>query len=628
MAQQMNFNKRLRHIEKASRELWASYNLPFFFFTPHDPSHSECVIKKIKQIIPAQNKSLMGNSLNTEEWFYINCAAWLHDIGMIPGLFPNDPKASNITEKQYNIIREQHHVRSKNYIAANYHKLGLNHKEALIIGELCRLHRRCVNINSSTRKFGKVRAKLLGAYLRIADAIAIDSSRTNEFKSLYNLFLAHGMPLLSEFHWLRSFWIKEINIDHNNASIIINFNLPNPKKNEDIKYLCKTTEDDIAEEIASCKDVLLKAKISYFTDVKSKFNNTSPDVEKNAKLKQIASKLKMQYTASSSQVADIMMDTILYLAEHGAANNEEAIEMVEKYLEIEIGGIKTDRPCHILVKYVEAIVKKALSSMKLNPEKRLLRITKEIRALQDDRKNNIKKIAYHAKSLLAGYSPILLFGYSSIIIKIFDDIDDEEIKKNTKIYILECRSKNQLNFKNDLVYCDGLRYATHLKNAGFREVYLVPDIISGNLMTAGMVEKIFFGANTVDISGHEIGHTAGHNTIVDSAIKHKIPIYVFADSYKFGRLDKDNAGRRTSDWFTGLPEEKENIKRLGIEYYNPRSDIIPIEYVDEFYTEHGNFSPKKIPKIILDKIAKTEELLSIGREPNEKLTAGLPVKIK
>ncbi|PKN38667.1 MAG: hypothetical protein CVU62_00245 [Deltaproteobacteria bacterium HGW-Deltaproteobacteria-2] len=600
-------NERLKHIEALSRNLWKDDRLSPYFYTPHDTAHSLGVISKINSIIPKPKKSSNNNNLNDKEWFYLYCAAWLHDVGMIPYLFEDEQK--QINKDLYLSIREQHHYRSKQFVEKNYKLLGLQQDEAQVIGELCRLHRRRENINSSIIKLNNVRVKLLGAYLRIADALAIDSNRADEFKSLYNLFLAHGMPLSSEFHWLRSFWIKEIKVNHNDASIMINFNLRESDEIDGIDYLCKTTVDDIAEEIASCKDVLLKSKISYFTDVKYEFNNLPSDDEKKAKLKQVISKLKMQNTASSSQLADIMMDTISYIAKYCSRNKEDALQMIKNYTISEIGDIKKDRPCHILVKYVESLVNKICSSDKLETKEKLSEILKHIKAIQTERSRNIEHIADNAKSLLTGHSPILLFGYSSIIIKIFENVKDENIKENIPIYILECRSKNQLNFKNDLIYCDGLRYANHLANTGFKNIYFVPDIITGNLIASEKVQKVFFGANTVDIKNKKIGHTAGHNTIIHSAYIHKVPIYIFADIYKFGILnEEDTADERKTDWFTGSSEEKEVIKNLGIKYYNPRSDVIPMHYVHEFYTEYGNFPPSQVPQTIENRISQIRKM--------------------
>ncbi len=608
-------NQRLKHIENLVCKLWEPHKLSHYFFTPHDISHSKGVIGNLEKLIPVPPKKNDKNTLNSEEWFYLYSAAWLHDIGMIPNLFKDEPQT--ITKDRYISIREEHHIRSKKYVEQNFDLLGLSHDEAKIIGEICRLHRRRENINSNIN-LSNVRVSLLGAYLRLADALHIDSSRIKIFKSLYNLFLSHGMPLSSEFHWLRSIWIKEIYVNHDNSSLTINFNLSNEDNIDDIEYLCKTTVDDIAEELASCKDVLLKGKISNFTDVNYEFNNLSSDDEKKAKLKQIISKLKMQHTASSSQLADIMMDTVSYIAKYYDKNKDDAIQMITNYTHSEINETKKVRPCHILVKYVKSLVDSVFCSNDLKASEKLKEIQNKIQKVQSERRQNIIEIARHSGSLLTGYSPILLFGYSSIIIKVFENVEDSDIKKNTPIYILECRNKNQLNFKNDLIYCDGLRYAQHLTKTGFKKIFLVPDAISGNLIANKKIQKVFFGANTVDLKNGNIGHTAGHNTVIHSAKEYNVPIYVFADSYKFGELENESTeDERTTDWFTGESELKSKIKNLHIKYYNPRSDIIPMKYVHEFYTECGNFTPNQVPQKLIQKITDIEYFINAATNHTE-----------
>lgn len=608
-------DQRLKHIENLVCNLWEPHKLSHYFFTPHDISHSKGVIGNLEKLIPLPSRKNDKTSLNEEEWFYLYSAAWLHDIGMIPNLFSDEPQT--ITKDRYISIREEHHLRSKKYVEQNAELLGLSLDEANIIGEICRLHRRRENINSNIN-LSNVRVSLLGAYLRLADALHIDSSRIKIFKSLYNLFLSHGMPLSSEFHWLRSIWINEIFINHDNASLTIYFNLSQDDNIDDVEYLCKTTVDDIAEELASCKDIFLKGKISYFTDVNYEFNNLPSDDEKKAKLKQIISKLKMQHTASSSQLADIMMDTVSYIAKYYDKNKDDAIQMIINYTHSEIDETKKVRPCHILVKYVKALVDSVFLSKNLNSTEKLNEIQNKIQKVQSERRKNIEEIAKHSRSLLTGHSPILLFGYSSIIIKIFERIDDIDIKTNTPIYILECRNKNQLNFKNDLVYCDGLRYAQHLTKTGFKNIYLVPDAISGNLIANKKIQKVFFGANTVDLKNKKIGHTAGHNTVIHSAKEYDVPIYVFADSYKFGELENESTeDERTSDWFTGESGLKSKIKNLNIKYYNPRSDIIPMKYVHEFYTECGNFKPNHVPRKLEQKISEIEYFINTSTNLTE-----------
>ena len=600
------FKKRLSTIESLVKSLWKPHTLSPYFFTPHDPSHSEGVIRNLSKLIPNHENIPNDLQFSNEEIFYLLCAAWLHDIGMIPNLFQNEP--TSVNKRRYLQIREEHHIRSQKFVESKFEYLGLSKEEAQIIGELCKLHRRREDINSELN-IPNVRVKLLGAYLRIADSLHIDSTRVDTYKALYNLFLSDGMPLSSEFHWLRSIWIRDIEASISESALKINFNLSESDNIDDIDYLCKITIDDIAEEIASCNDILIKGGISQFIDVKYEFNNLKADDEKKAKLKQIISKLKIQHTASSSQLANIMMDTVMYIAKYYANNEEDALQMIEKYCYSEIDEIKRERPCHVLVKYVEGIVNNAISQTSLDTRKKLDVIIGKIKNVQEERKNNLNMLSKYAKSFIADCSPMLLFGYSSIIIKVLDDIEDEDIRKNTPIYILECRSKNQFNFKNDIIYCDGFRYAKHLSQKGFKKIYLVPDIISGNLILERKVNKILFGANTVDFKNMVVGHTAGHVTLIHSAIHYDVPIYVFADSYKFGVLCNDLENERKTDWFTGSAGLKKEIAEMGIGYYNPRSDVIPLKYVHTFITDVGTFPPTQIPEKLKRKVMSIERIL-------------------
>ena len=60
---------------------------------------------------------------------------------------------------------------------------------------------------------------------------------------------------------------------------------------------------------------------------------------------------------------------------------------------------------------------------------------------------------------------------------------------------------------------------------------------------------------------------------------------------------------------------------MGIKYYNPRSDVIKMEYVHEFYTECGNFPPEQIPQKLINKIEGIKRYVALDNRYTEQIAA-------
>jgi len=121
----------------------------------------------------------------------------------------------------------------------------------------------------------------------------------------------------------------------------------------------------------------------------------------------------------------------------------------------------------------------------------------------------------------------------------------------------------------------------------------VPDILVGNLISRGLISKIIFGANGVDIKSGTFGHTAGHLTIADLAYLYHTPVFVLVDSFKFGAMDHRADLEREINWITG---DKKLLQKLeGIQLFNPRQDKVKADRLFALVTDYGIFPPNKIP---------------------------------
>lgn len=551
-------------------------------FTIHDASHSQCVADAIYKLIPTNRRS----QLIEEEKFYLLSSAWLHDIGMIPDLLG--------TQDNYEKVRQEHHIRSKKYIEKEHEKLGLEVGEAKIIGEICKYHRKTEDIMKCQTKFGNVRLQLLASYLRLADAIHIDKTRVEE--SLFRIFLATGMTWESKYHWLKSFWIQYVIPNFDDLTINISL-LISQDDAENVHIIRDMIEDEVRAELYTVKDILIRGGISYFLDVKTEFGPGVPD-EYRIDIEQIIGNIQLERKPSASDIITTIIDTILHILD--LPDKRQAYSVIKTYQSEVIQNIVKNRPCHILVKKVNNFIEDGIKEDEQNlsdsqVDSKILNIKNKIHGFKESRRESLDTLLRWTRAVLGDYTSILLFGYSNLVIKALESAASE-IKEKTKIYICECRGKDQYNDMNELIYCDGIEYASQLKKIGYKEIYLVPDILVGNLIARGLISKVIFGANGVDIKTGKFGHTAGHLTIADIAHLYKIPVYVILDSHKFGAMDHDPELEREINWVTG--DKKALLKLEGIKLFNPREDTVDADKVYALVTDYGIFPPSRIPDVV------------------------------
>jgi len=147
---------RLLQIKKSAEALLTYTHGKFPYYTPHDFHHSANVEENLNWLIPDDVKDKM----NSYEIFFLICAAWLHDWGMI-GTHGEDPIN----------IRDEHHIRTERYFEKMYDKLNLSEHEARIVGRISKGHRK-VDLNAKEYDdiiFGqsiRIRTRLLSALVR------------------------------------------------------------------------------------------------------------------------------------------------------------------------------------------------------------------------------------------------------------------------------------------------------------------------------------------------------------------------------------------------------------------------------------------------------------------------------
>lgn len=577
----LNFiRKYVKNVWKENRGLPARYTL-------HDDSHSEKVEEAIYKLIPVTKYP----KFSEREKFYLLSSAWLHDIGMIPGLFNR--------KDDYKEVRSKHHLRSKEYIEEKRQELGLDQSEAKIIGEICKYHRKYEDImECQETAAGGIRLQLLASYLRLADAIHIDRTRVDT--SLFKIFLETGMPWDSMYHWLKSFWIDEVSLDFDNLIITIHLSISEDDA-ENVEIISNMIEEEVRTELYTVKDILIRGGISYFLDVETKFGLGIEESQK-IDLKQIIGNIQLERKPSAGDVMAAIIDTILPILD--LPDKRQAYATIRTYQTEVIKNIVKSRPCHMLASKLHRLIddnvkedERNLSNQQIDDK--INNLKTKIEHFRESRKESLNDLFLYAKAILGSSEKILLFGYSNLVINALESVE-YGVKEKSKIYVCECKSKNQYNTMNELVYCDGIEYASKIKEIGYKDVFFVPDILVGNLISRGLVSRVIFGANGVDIERGTFGHTAGHLTIADLADLYHIPVFVIVDSDKFGAMNHNEKLEREINWVTG---DKRALSKLeGINLFNPREDVVDAKKIYALVTDYGIFPANKIPDTIRHKV--------------------------
>ncbi|MEW6405545.1 MAG: hypothetical protein AB1649_27445, partial [Chloroflexota bacterium] len=566
--------KRLEAIRQHVRNLWhVNPGPPWYTF--HDASHNQAIENTLYLLIPAEKRQMLSDN----EWFLLLAAAWLHDVGMMLKFGAPDESIGS--------IREKHHERSARYTRTNRDVLGLEHHEAILIAEICRFHRKSLSILDCEETVGEIRLRLLAAYLRLADALHVDTTRSTT--AMYQLLVAAGMPWESRIHWLKSFWIHSVRPDPEDLIIHVDLIETDPKSAR-MEFLADLVENEIREELDSVRDVLIRGRISSFLDVNTRVVKIEGD-EPSIELDLVLSNLEQENISSASEVADSIVDTIIRLTDFGS----EAYRIIREYHQ-QLDKLLEKRSCHVLIKNLLSNIEHATQQEDLDTETRK-KVIDQIRAqlisFKEMRRRSVALLAANAQPFLSDGSSILLFGYSSLVLAALECLP-AQAKESTRIYIAEGRGKTQYNHRNELIYCDGMRYAIHCRKAGFSDVMIIPDVCAASLMFRGIIGKVVFGANGIDPNG-DFGHTAGHLALADSAIQHNVPVYVIADTAKFGKTPWNPELERDNQWLTRDPKSLKELQRHNIKTLNPREDRVSQTYVNMLITEIGAFPPTKIP---------------------------------
>lgn len=270
----------LKRIEEKAEPLLSRIVETFPEYTIHDIRHSKEVIKNLNLVIPDTLKA----NLNEYEIYFLIACAYLHDIGMVN--FPEfikeeDFKEFSENEKRRNpevadeeiirgYIRENHHLRSEEFIVKHFKNLSIEDEhQASIIGRICRGHREenlhDRNLFKPDRGYKNfpINIPLMAAFLRIADELDLTFERTPAI--IYEL-IQPKEPISKE-EWEKHLSVAGVVLSSEDSSLIkASATCKNPKIHRTLKRL----ETRITKELEDLLDHLYQYR-EFRRDLPRKF---------------------------------------------------------------------------------------------------------------------------------------------------------------------------------------------------------------------------------------------------------------------------------------------------------------------------------------------------------------------
>jgi hypothetical protein len=237
-------------------------------YTSHDIEHSERIIEQFNNLFSDKLKE----KLNEYELYFFIASAYLHDIGMIKT--KNDDSTDPEELKQ--IIRENHHIRSEDYIVTHYKELGIdNEHQANIIGRICRGHRKenlhdqkIFNSNKAYKNI-PINIPFLSALLRISDEFDLSFNRVQELM-YHNIEFDNS---ISECEWTTHLSISGVFPQPDDPTLIVgSAKCKDPqihRKLKNIETKINIQLEELPDHLHHYRDIKRELPIKFRIDIES-----------------------------------------------------------------------------------------------------------------------------------------------------------------------------------------------------------------------------------------------------------------------------------------------------------------------------------------------------------------------
>jgi translation initiation factor 2B subunit (eIF-2B alpha/beta/delta family) len=590
---------------------------------------------------------MMRDRLEPVEVFLLLAGAWLHDVGMNPHLFaelsrsdpslPQDlPRFVSRTEEATlaadKIVRDLHAERSGIYVRKMWRELGFTEDEAKAVAKMCELHRheKYLELYREPWESGplKVKVPLLVGYLRLADTLHIPG---RENSPQFMDYLSMGLDPVARFHWFKSRYSSKTEVMPERYLVRTTLRAPVPGPSgkdwaTELEPLQRVLATDIQNELDTVKDILAQGGLTVYLKAECVIGQDdqmdADDVEQLGQLLNHVELFDPTFTPCASMVFDSVIRQVEVFL--GARTPELQATYLRYYAANVLAVLQPQRPSHVFLARMRELLddmlpRRAMADHTADREAIAL-IRSAVAAWKKQKSEADAAIPELAYGILADADPVLVYGFSTTVISCLKHALERMRptrvgRRELVVYVCDCRPKTEYRFNNRLRHSDCMTYIEELVKADKQieppvrsrgtspsrvrlKVAYIPDAGVSHLLAhgRGQVSRVLFGANGIDQTDFRVAHSLGHLAVADMARAYGIPVYVFADSLKFGKLPKSPSpatqgaavGRdiqRGNKWLTKDVEFEQKL--VGLESYNPRCDIVPPDRIEAIVSEKG-----------------------------------------
>lgn len=526
-------------------------NRPLRFYTSHELSHCQAVEDLLHRLIPRHYK----DKLTQRERFYLLASAWLHDIGMLSVV------ADRVWGRMLsdNEIRRCHHETSERFIRDYPYECGVEEVDKFFLAELCRYHRKREDLQEAAIKQlsrGQIHHfRLLAAYLRLADALHVEQTRTPQRDFI--LCLAYNIPPETKLHWIKSRLVSGIFPNADKHLISVQFQKP---RDEDIRQLnldpvwvnrkidaviCYVM-DELRDELASVMYVLTSGGITFFSEVQK---TTAPGVDKLTlnHLMTLVINYDVLVWPSASRFLEMILITLAELLGYQLVRGgdpeklpdgsapADAPEHIRRFLDVLAEDLRSRRACHLGIRALLEACGDLPDKLKDSPAD-CINLVNGLYQKQHQHRQMIrmKTAADAAVISLPGAERIcniLLYGYSELVVKalcgfrdrllcqcrldphaVYNSELEMSFSKRFRLFVCDGQPKTLTAAQDRLMYHDGIAYAFALRKCNFTHLVLIPDIVVTSVLSQYNLDFLMVGAN--GFTDDTFWHSAGHGSII------------------------------------------------------------------------------------------------------------------
>jgi translation initiation factor 2B subunit (eIF-2B alpha/beta/delta family) len=595
--------QRFAEAEKLAKTIFdkKSKNVPLPYFTEHGEEHCKSIERYLDDTIWGEKEDSKFDFIPTpEEAMYLLSAAWLHDIGMMYGIFDGEKPEDLQNPTKVATLRDEHEIRTSKYIHEKW-KSGWSEQEKNWLTNICFYHRRKHPIESfepvearSKARRRAVRLRVLAALARLGDACHVDQSRVP--RPMRNLYDSLGMPPVAVCHWEKAKLISDVDFDHAQRKIVLRGECPTKFEfylgSFDLSIVANIVREDLEEELLGVQKILSRYPNACFSAVVDKVDHIkSLDYRQKQQFLSLWPYLLDKATSSSEATAALVQ--VLRFTTDEAENTRDLGKTWRDKIRFVMRETLKSRPFDFMIRNLYYEVKRVLSLIPHDATS-AKELTAYLEEFLEQMEENCRKMAEFAQGLVKPNDILMVYGYSSNIAKFLENVRPQYGKKS--LYVIACSKPIE---KAHLGEGENDKIVEFARECGFKQVKFLS--MGALALTLGALRgnkaacpcKIPLG--THGILGNEgFLCKVGSYMIVKMAEEFGAKVIAFGEKTKFlnnGESYKEVAG---PEKLFSLKVLKPHLVYGDVKCISPKMDFVPRKLVDFVVTEEGVLSTKKL----------------------------------